>query len=804
MGVYRVPPGDAIAAFFNAMCQRGLDPPPDLIADGRMHRCRVEGARSGKRDGAYRLFFDEHPAGGFQNWKDGLGWQEWRYSNGTTTLTPTERAVFDAKVAVRKKADQEKNRCRAEKAQHEAVAWFGNADPADPRHPYLIEKRVRAHGLRQRGTELLVPRRDARTDELVNLQRITSSGDKLNLKDGRVDGTWFIIGTPQARGTILLAEGFATAATGHEVTGHAAVVSFGSGNLVAVAVELRRQHPQAHLVFLADDDWRQKDNPGLTKATEAARAVDAFMAVPTFGPDREEKDADFNDMRRLVGADAVRTAIEKAAKPPTDWPEIDPALVEGAQRDIPVFPVHLLPSSWRKWTVATAEGAGAPIDYVAMGLMADVAGVTGCGAFVEVTPSWREPLVLWQGNVGAPSMGKSPALAATRRLIDAVESAARAKDAERQREHETKAEAAKVAEERWREEVAEAAKAGKPPPTKPASADHIDPFVPTQMLVEDATIESIVDVARGNPRGLILCRDELTGWLQNFARYSGGNDRPFWLERWSAGSATINRKNRPAIHIARLGVSIVGGIQPDRLSDICGDDDDGMASRFLFAWPNRPQYKPLQERRAGSDDKVVKRLHRMAALTGNVEKPLVLKLDAGAVKLLDEFCAEHHAEADEYEGLEAGWFGKGRGYVVRLAGVLSLLAWSETDNADPPSVITSEAVRDAAGLWADYLWPVARTIFARTGKTLADRQVRRIIAWIRRTATSTISVEDVRVSALGRVVDAAAAAALIDRLIRGNVLRPVAAAAKGGPGRPAARWEVNPALHTPKPEVAHA
>src|SRR5262245_51278740 len=61
---------DVIAAFSDAMRRRGLIPPSDLIADGRLHRCRVEGAHPNKRDGAYILHLDEQPAGGFQNWKD--------------------------------------------------------------------------------------------------------------------------------------------------------------------------------------------------------------------------------------------------------------------------------------------------------------------------------------------------------------------------------------------------------------------------------------------------------------------------------------------------------------------------------------------------------------------------------------------------------------------------------------------------------------------------------------------------------------------------------------------------------------
>jgi putative DNA primase/helicase len=170
---------DVLAAFANDMRRYGLIPPNDLVT-GRIQRCPVEGARRGKRDGAYLLFLDERPAGGFGHWKGGWNWQTWRYGNGTTQLTPAERAAGDAKVAALKKADEEKRLRLAEAARHDAVAWFGNACPAEPRHPYLVEKQVRAHGLRQRGDELLVPRRDMVTGEMVSLQRILPDGDKLS------------------------------------------------------------------------------------------------------------------------------------------------------------------------------------------------------------------------------------------------------------------------------------------------------------------------------------------------------------------------------------------------------------------------------------------------------------------------------------------------------------------------------------------------------------------------------------------------------------------------------------------------
>ena len=335
----------------------------------------------------------------------------------------------------------------AEAAQREAVALFGNAGPADPRHPYLVDKQVRAHGIRQRGDELLVPRHDMGTGELVNLQRILPNGDKRNLKDGRVDGTWFIIGRPQAQGTILLGEGFATCATAHEDTGHAAVVAFGSDNLEAAAVELRKQYPQARIIVLADDDWKKPGNPGLTKAKEAASAADALLAVPKFGAGsrgqghRLQRYAPACWCRCRQGRDRERQRTRRVIGPTST-----PALVEGTRRDDPGISGSSVSSAGANGSSQPprARGAGR---LRGPGTACLVAGVTGCGVKVQATPSWSEPLILWLALVGAPSTGKSPALDAARQLIDAVESEAKEGDEERRRLHETNVEAAKVAAE---------------------------------------------------------------------------------------------------------------------------------------------------------------------------------------------------------------------------------------------------------------------------------------------------------------------------------------------------------------------
>ena len=57
LGQAHVPADSAADQFRTAMQQRGLVPPKELIADGQIHRCDVEG-KSGKKDGAYSCNID--------------------------------------------------------------------------------------------------------------------------------------------------------------------------------------------------------------------------------------------------------------------------------------------------------------------------------------------------------------------------------------------------------------------------------------------------------------------------------------------------------------------------------------------------------------------------------------------------------------------------------------------------------------------------------------------------------------------------------------------------------------------------
>ncbi len=318
--------------FRTAAESRGLLLPDHLEADGKLHRCPLwEGAKD-KKDGAYLLHLDGVPAGGFQNFRDGLDWENWRADIGRQ-LTPEEEAAGRARMEAQRAEREADAKTKRDKARKKAHAIWNSAKPAPDDHAYLHRKGVPSFGLRV-GTwpkfeevrpgewrenripgVLLVPMRSA-SGTLHSLQAIypdkVDGRDKDFLPHGEKAGKFHLIGELAEGLPLLIAEGYATAASLHQATGWPVAVAFDAGSLEPVARALREAHPAALMIVCADDDHQTAGNPGRSKAEAAARAVGGGVAVPVFGPERPDSATDFNDLATLEGLDAVRRILEAA------------------------------------------------------------------------------------------------------------------------------------------------------------------------------------------------------------------------------------------------------------------------------------------------------------------------------------------------------------------------------------------------------------------------------------------------------------------------------------------------------------
>jgi hypothetical protein len=97
-----------IDSFRAALVARGIIPPPRVLADGRIHRCDAAG-KHGKGDAAYLLHLDPLPVGGFENWRDGKGWETWRSDTGRKPSAMKVLALSEKVAASRREREA---RCR--------------------------------------------------------------------------------------------------------------------------------------------------------------------------------------------------------------------------------------------------------------------------------------------------------------------------------------------------------------------------------------------------------------------------------------------------------------------------------------------------------------------------------------------------------------------------------------------------------------------------------------------------------------------------------------------------------------------
>jgi hypothetical protein len=495
-----------------------------------------------------------------------------------------------------------------------------------------------------------------------------------------------------------------------------------------------------------------------------------------------------------------RAAEEERAAAP--WPAPDLALATADTLPPPDWPRDLFPAPWPEWIEAAAEGAGAPPDYVGCALLCAAGAQIGNARWGAPWGSWREPPVLNVAVVGNPSAGKSPGLDTTADRLSDLEAEMNADWEERQREWRTRRQAAKERRAMWEADVKEAVKRGNPPPAEPPGAGEPEPLARRRALSTDPTTEKAARLSAENPRGLLLLRDELAGWIANMDRYSGagagGGDRAFWLQAYGGRRWVPDRVKDGELGVAvpHLAWGVLGGIQPDRVASLLmAGDDDGLAARFLYTWPApRPPRRP---QRAPRSDFLLAMLRRLRELPWQPPEPVVLPFTEEAAAALQDWREEAAAMEAEAAGLFLSWLGKLPGFTVRLAVVFEHLAWLEREYAPPPEAVGMDAVARALGFLADYAVPMARRVFGEAALPEAERDARRLGRWYLRQPApwpETLNARALRRAANGPGIPTASRiTAALEELAELGWVR-AAPAREGSAGRQRADWTVNPAL----------
>jgi hypothetical protein len=121
--------------------------------------------------------------------------------------------------------------------------------------------------------------------------------------------------------------------------------------------------------------------------------------------------------------------------------------------------------------------------------------------------------------------------------------------------------------------------------------------------VADSTPERLADLLKDNPNGLLVSYDELAGWLGDMEKPGREGARAFYLAAWEGNTKHyVDRVGRGTSYLPAICLSVMGGIQPDRLRRHIdealsgGSGGDGMIQRIqlLIHVDSLGEWKPLE------------------------------------------------------------------------------------------------------------------------------------------------------------------------------------------------------------------
>jgi hypothetical protein len=416
-------------------------------------------------------------------------------------------------------------------------------------------------------------------------------------------------------------------------------------------------------------------------------------------------------------------------------PEATPHTSEGPAADgWQPFPLDALPEPARSFTSETARAIGCDVAFITLPLLATLAAAIGNSRRIRLKRTWSEPAVLWLLPIAESGQHKSPAYDAPLRAIRARQDHALAKHREALAGHETAKRQYEADLAEWRKH---GRKAGVEAPQEPEEP------VCERFWCSDTTVEGLASLLAGAPRGLLLAREELAGWVRSFDCYRGGRggDTAHWLSMHGARGLLVDRKTgQRVVSVPMAAVSITGTIQPATLARAINREhyEDGLAARLLVAMPPRRRRRWTDlETDPAIEDALAAVIDRLYALdlpihpVTHVPQPRSLPLSPEGYRAWVAFYNEHGAEQEELTGDLAAAWSKLEGYSARLALVIHLTRWAAGD----PTLADSEAV-DAESIGAGvtlsrWFGQETRRVYAVLGESEENREQRELVELIR-------------------------------------------------------------------------
>jgi hypothetical protein len=452
------------------------------------------------------------------------------------------------------------------------------------------------------------------------------------------------------------------------------------------------------------------------------------------------------------------------------------------------------------YVVDIAERQQCALDFPAIVSVIGVGSVLGNRVRVrpKFNDDWEVVANPWGAIIGRPASMKSPALRATLAPVHTLQKDLREAWKAGLKEGAVEAALAALLGKKRMKDAAKASNKGDLAEARrilsEAAEDGEKPPRP-RLVVNDSSVEKLAELLGENPRGLLLLRDELQGWLSRMEDEQYQHERKFYLE-CSEGHGplfSVTRIGRGEIDVENCTLSVIGGIQPSSIarlvrSAIDGSNNDGLVQRLQLAtWPDDPgtwvwiDRRPAIERLAYED--AFRRVHALG------RDDLRVRFDPGVQPLFQKFCEGLHAKAlsNRFPSIVESHMLKFDKTIASLALVFEAV---ELDAFRGDRIRPSALER--ALLWSGYLLSHAQRLY-QAADVLAENGAR-IILQRRSKLPEPFTVRQVQLRGWAGLTSSDLVQAAIGELIATDHVR--ARLVPTGPlgGRPSEEFRWNPRL----------
>jgi hypothetical protein len=242
------------------------------------------------------------------------------------------------------------------------------------------------------------------------------------------------------------------------------------------------------------------------------------------------------------------------------------------------FPIEVFPNLLQEIVYETCSVLDFSPDFLSMAILNAVSGALGLTHKIRMKNGWEQYGSLFTALVGSSAIGKSPTMKwAFAPLIK--------QETFYQKDYQTlKDEYDYQKGFNKKEKSVLGIQELKEPKAK-------------ELIINDSTIESLIESHSNNPKGLVLYVDELTAWVRKFNSYRKGGDEKNWLSIFDNGYVKTNRISRGVSFMPKTYVTVCGGIQPKILKDLATGslEHDGFLYRFNFVYTQEKEAMKWEE-----------------------------------------------------------------------------------------------------------------------------------------------------------------------------------------------------------------